>query len=72
VRLRPAVKTGEQTGGWHLRDALIEPLTTIVNKHDRQLSEVRVEAVLRATERLNRMILHSRRELAANADPGRD
>jgi hypothetical protein len=72
VRLRPAVKTGEQTGVWHMPDALIEPLTTIVNEHDRQLREVRVEAVLRATERLNRMILQSHCELAANVDPGRD
>ncbi|WP_061178539.1 hypothetical protein [Caballeronia pedi] len=51
--LAGVLKHGEATGEWGFPSSLIEPLTIIVNEHDRQLHEVRLAEIAAATRRLD-------------------
>ncbi|TCK32620.1 hypothetical protein B0G84_8438 [Paraburkholderia sp. BL8N3] len=59
---------GEATGEWEFPQAMLDPLTAIVNEHDRQLREVRLAAVAAATERLDRLVGSLPKRLTANRD----
>ena len=47
---------GMQTGIWVFAEPLIRNLMTVVNEHDRQLRETRLQAVIEASSRLDRYI----------------
>ena len=47
---------------------MLDPLTAIVNEHDRQLREVRFAAIAAATERLDRLVGSLPKRLTANRD----
>jgi len=57
---------GEATGEWEFPQAMLDPLTAIVNEHDRQLREVRLAAIAAATERLDRLLASLPQKLAAS------
>ncbi|CAH2813506.1 MAG: hypothetical protein CBCREVIR_3699 [Candidatus Burkholderia crenata] len=50
------LNTGMQTGVWVFAEPLIHNLMTIVNEHDRQLRETRLQAIIEASARLDRYI----------------
>ncbi|MDN8068997.1 MULTISPECIES: Fis family transcriptional regulator [Burkholderia cepacia complex] len=60
--LTTALDNGEERGDWNFQPALIDLLSLIVNEHDRQLRETRLQAIVRASERLDRLIESNRRE----------
>jgi hypothetical protein len=45
---------GRDTGNWRVSEPLVDDLTVVVNEHDRQLLETRLQAIVEASERLNR------------------
>src|SRR6202012_4270652 len=47
---------GRSTGEWRFPEALVDVLTEIINEYDRQLRETRLQAVLDASDRLERLI----------------
>lgn len=47
---------GRDTGNWVFADSVIEDLTTVVNEYDRLLRETRLQAVVDASEWLDRVI----------------
>lgn len=59
---------GETTGKWERPHAMLDPLTAMVNAHDRQLREVHLAAIVAATERLDRLIASLPQKLATNGD----
>ncbi|CAN7310158.1 MULTISPECIES: hypothetical protein [unclassified Caballeronia] len=54
--LSALIQRGKATGDWLIDDLAIDNLTIIVNEHDRQLRETRLQAVVHASERFNRLI----------------
>jgi hypothetical protein len=54
--LADVFKAGYETGVWTFPEAAIKALTLIVNEHDRQLLETRLEAVVAASARLDQLI----------------
>jgi hypothetical protein len=64
------LQRGVATGDWSIPEALVESLTAIVNENDRQLREVRLAAVVDATERLDRVLASIPKKLlgAGSAD----
>ena len=50
---------GRDTGDWQASESLVDKLTVVVNEHDRQLLETRLQAIVEASERLNRTIATS-------------
>ncbi|MPW11691.1 hypothetical protein GCT19_41040 [Paraburkholderia sp. CNPSo 3155] len=51
-----ALHTGTQTGVWVFAEPLKHNLVTVVNEHDRQLRETRLQAVIEASVRLDRYL----------------
>ena len=47
---------GGATSEWHFHDSLIEDLTAVVNEYDRILSVTRLQAVVEASEWLDRVL----------------
>ncbi len=56
---------GSSTDEWNFAHHLIEPMTRVVNEHDRHLREVRLSAMLAAKDRLERVVAAAPRTLAA-------
>jgi hypothetical protein len=54
--LSEAFTRNRETGEWSFSAELIDDLTVIVNEHDRQLRETRLQVVAEATARLDRLI----------------
>jgi hypothetical protein len=54
---------GRATGEWIFRDSLIATLTIVANEYDRLLCETRLQAVIEATDRIDRII---RKKLATS------
>lgn len=50
------VNTGKETGVWTFSQPTLDVLTHIVNEHDRQLRETRLQVVVAASDRLDRFI----------------
>ena len=61
--LTAALENGDERGDWNFPPALIDLLSAVVNEHDRQLRETRLQAVVRASERLDRLIESNRRQM---------
>lgn len=59
--LTTALENGEDHGDWSFSPGLIDLLSATVNEHDRQLRETRLQAIVRASERLDRLIENNRR-----------
>nr|WP_132459038.1 Fis family transcriptional regulator [Paraburkholderia sp. BL8N3] len=59
---------GESTGEWEFPQAMLDPLTAVVNEHDRQLRDVHLAAIAEATERLGRLIRSLPEKLTFNMD----
>jgi hypothetical protein len=57
--LSEAFTRNRETGEWLFGPELIDDLTAIVNEHDRQLRETRLQVVAEASERLDRLIENS-------------
>lgn len=57
---------GNETDVWSFSKAAIDALTLVVNEHDRQLLETRLEAVAAATARLNHLIRKNGVALSTN------
>ncbi len=45
----------QETGGWEFEAELIDRLVQVVNEHDRQLRETRLQVVVEASEAFDRM-----------------
>lgn len=54
--LRAMLRKGGQTGEWQFDERLIGLLTTVVNEHERQLRQTRLQVIVKATEALERAI----------------
>ncbi|CAN7772592.1 Fis family transcriptional regulator [Caballeronia sp. LjRoot31] len=50
---------GRDSGEWLFPQPLVEALTVIVNEHDRQLRETRLQAIVEASRRLDKLIRSS-------------
>jgi hypothetical protein len=50
---------GRDSGEWVFPVALVEELTIVVNEHDRQLRETRLQAIVEASQRLDKLIRNS-------------
>lgn len=52
---------GADTGEWRFPESLIATLTEIVNEYDRLVRETRLEAIMKASERLDALIAANNR-----------
>lgn len=50
---------GRDSGEWFFPPHLVEALTVVVNEHDRQLRETRLQAIVEASRRLDKLIQRS-------------
>ncbi|MDN7176981.1 hypothetical protein M0D69_02890 [Caballeronia sp. SEWSISQ10-4 2] len=50
---------GRDSGEWLFPKPLVEALTVVVNEHDRQLRETRLQAIVEASQRLDKLIRSS-------------
>jgi hypothetical protein len=58
----------EAVGDWSYPDKVIGLISTVINEYDRQLRETRLQAILRANERLGRLIAHGAAIAAAEGN----
>jgi 2C-methyl-D-erythritol 2,4-cyclodiphosphate synthase len=54
------IERGHRSGDWTFSADLLESLTAVVNEHDRQLLEVRMCAIIEATDRLRGRLAKAR------------
>jgi hypothetical protein len=59
---------GEAVGDWSYPDKVIGLISTVINEYDRQLRETRLQEILRANERLSRLIAHGAAIAAAQGN----
>jgi hypothetical protein len=53
------LENGRDSGEWQFPSPLIESLNIVVNEHDRQLRETRLQAIIEASQRLDHFIRRS-------------
>lgn len=59
LQVSALLDTGRDSGEWFFPGSLIDSLTVVVNEHDRQLRETRLQAIVEANNRLDKLIRSS-------------